>query len=179
MKYLRSTSKRDFIVIPIAVLIEQTLSRRKVRCAGIPLMIWGYLQYHLAGSYRNRVGGGGPGISGPPPEKLVTSGIYSVTRNPMYTGHVIFLGGLAISTGSPYAFAIAIGIVPWFGTRIIDDEKQMRELFGSDYEDYAAKVSRWGFGSVLSLSSASTRFHLHDTNDYEVHELSNRDSDSA
>lgn len=166
MKYLRSTSKRDFVVIPIAVLTEQILSRRKLRFAGIPLMIWGYLQYRLAGSYRSRIGGGGPGISGPPPERLVTSGIYSVTRNPMYTGHVIFLSGLAISTSSPFAFAIAIGIVPWFGRRIVDDEKKMRELFGSDYDDYAAKVGRWGPGSALNTVLESAWSHLcHDTNE--------------
>ena len=84
----------------------------------------------------------------------------------MYTGHVIFLGGLATSTDSPFAIAIAIGIVPWFRSRMIGDEKKMRELFGSDYEDYAAKVGRWGFGSALNIALTSTWSHLrHDTND--------------
>ncbi len=144
LSYLRSTSKRDFVVIPIIVLVEQAISRRRLRIAGVPLMLWGYLQYRLAGNFRSRVGGGGPGVSGPPPDHLVTSGIYRVTRNPMYAGHVIFLAGLTICTGSPIAAAITIGIVPWFRRRIIDNEEQLRELFGDEFADYAKSVGRGG-----------------------------------
>jgi len=154
--YLRSTSKRDFIVIPIAVLVEQMLSRRKTRLAGLPLMAWGYLQYRISGDYRNSVGGGGPGISGPPPERLVTSGIYGLTRNPMYTGHVIFLAGLVISTSSPFALAATIGTVPWLRSRILRDEQRLTELFGKDYEDYAARVTRWGIGPVPNAAWSDT-----------------------
>jgi len=144
MRYVRSTSKRDFVVIPIIVLIEQTISRRRLRFWGAPLMIWGYLQYRLSGEYRNRTGLGGPGLSGPPPEHLVTSGIYRVTRNPMYTGHIIFLAGLAIFSGSRSATAVAIGVVPWFRSRIIENEQQLRQIFGEEFGDYAEKVGRWG-----------------------------------
>ena len=38
--YLRSTSKRDFVVIPIAVLVEPALSRRRLRLAGVPFIAW-------------------------------------------------------------------------------------------------------------------------------------------
>lgn len=107
-------------------------------------MIWGYLQYRLSGEYRNRIGRGGPGLSGPPPAHLVTSGIYRVTRNPMYTGHIIFLAGLTIFSGSPAAAAVAVGVVPWFRSRIIENEQQLREIFGEEFEDYAKKVARWG-----------------------------------
>ncbi len=148
--YVRSTSKRDFIVIPIIVLIEQAISRRRLRARGIPLMIWGYLQYRLAGSYRSRIGRGGPGVSGPPPERLVTSGIYAMTRNPMYLGHIIFLAGLTISTDSPIALAVTIGVIPWFRGRIIENERQLQELFGTEFDDYAARVGRWGPGSNVA-----------------------------
>lgn len=167
VRYLRSTSKRDFVAIPIMVLIEQAIARRRLRIWGIPLMIWGYAQYRLTGNYRSRVGGGGPGVSGPPPEHLVASGIYRVTRNPMYTGHVIFLAGLAISTGSPAAAAVAIGVVPWFRSRIIENEQQLREIFGTEFEDYTKKVGRWGPGrslvsrareSFVAKNSSNTQF---------------------
>ena len=148
-RYLRSTSKRDFIVIPILVLIEQAISRRRMRPWGIPLMVWGYLQYRFSGNYRVRMGGGGPGVSGPPPEHLVMSGIYRVTRNPMYTGHIIFLFGLAICTSSPSAITVAFGVVPWFRQRIIENEQQLRRLFGDQFDDYATKVGRWGPGWTI------------------------------
>ena len=74
----------------------------------------------------------------------MTSGIYRITRNPMYTGHVLFLAGLAFLTGSPFALAVAIGVVPWFRTRIVGDEQRMMDLFGTDYDAYRARVGRWG-----------------------------------
>jgi len=155
--YLRSTSKRDFIVIPIIVLIEQAIARRRLRVAGVPLMIWGYLQYRLTGEYRSHIGGGGPGVSGPPPEHLVTSGIYRLSRNPMYAGHVIFLAGLTITTGSPIALVVTLGVVPWFRSRIIENEQQLRELFGEEFATYATEVGRWGpRPALVSLARTTT-----------------------
>ena len=60
----------------------------------LPLLPWGYFQYHLVGRYRTRLGGGGPGLSNPP-ERIVEAGIYRWMRNPMYLGHIIFFVGLA------------------------------------------------------------------------------------
>ena len=59
---------------------------------GVPLLVWGYAQYRLSGNYRTAHGGGGPGIE-VPPERIVDSGIYAYTRNPLYLGSLI----LAIS----------------------------------------------------------------------------------
>jgi len=80
-------------------------------------MIGGYLLYRFGGEYRVKVGGGGPGLSGPPPENLVTTGIYAYTRNPMYSGHVLSLFGTAILTSSPLALAFAVANLPWFDER--------------------------------------------------------------
>lgn len=142
--YLRSTSKRTFVVFPLAVLSEQAVAKRSLHFIGVPLMAWGYLQYRFGGNYRTGIGGGGPGVSGAPPEQLVTSGIYKVTRNPMYTGHIIFLLGLTLSTLSPLAFTMTVAVIPWFRARIIEDEKRLLELFGSEYAAYMEKVGRWG-----------------------------------
>src|SRR5665811_1340284 len=87
---LGSTSTRTFMVIPAAVLLEQAHRRRPLRPRWLPVMAWGFLQYCYVGRYRNRYGGGGPGLS-LPPERLLSSGPYAVTRCPMYLGHLIFL----------------------------------------------------------------------------------------
>lgn len=143
MTSLRSTSTRTFLLYPALVFAEQRLARRRVDPRWLPLLAWGYLQYRWAGRYRSRVGGGGPGM-GRPPEHLVTTGVYGITRNPMYLGHQIFLAGLALTSRSPLAAMLLVGHVPWFDARVRRDEHALRERFGDAYADYCAHVPRWG-----------------------------------
>jgi len=75
-RWLRSTSNRTYVVYPIAIIAYELLLHRgglEVQPAGVPLLVWGYLQYKLAGRYRLRKGGGGPGLS-VPPLRLCTDG---------------------------------------------------------------------------------------------------------
>jgi protein-S-isoprenylcysteine O-methyltransferase Ste14 len=96
---LSSTSTRTFLVLPAVALAEAAVVRRRPRLRWLPLLHWGYLQYRLGGRYRSARTGGGPGM-GTPPERLVTTGVYALTRNPMYLGHLVFLTGLALTTRS-------------------------------------------------------------------------------
>ncbi|MGH3662139.1 MAG: methyltransferase family protein [Micromonosporaceae bacterium] len=139
---LGSTSTRTFLLYPALVALEQGLRRRRPDVRWAPLLAWGYLQYRMAGRYRSRLGGGGPGMSNPP-ERLVTSGIYGLTRNPMYLGHQIFLAGLALTSRSPVATALFLGHIPWFDARARRDEAALRARFGADYERYRKQVPRW------------------------------------
>lgn len=106
------------------------------------MLPWGYLQYRWSGAYRTRHGGGGPGLS-KRPERVVTSGVYGLTRNPMYLGHQVFLAGLALATRSPLATLLFVAHVPWFDARAREDEAGLRELFGPSYAAYCAEVPRW------------------------------------
>jgi hypothetical protein len=139
---LTSTSTRTFAVWPALVAAEQLIARRPVRVSWLPLLPWGYLQYRLSGAYRSRLGGGGPGMSRPP-ERIVTTGVYRWTRNPMYLGHQIFLAGLALATRSPLATALLVAHVPWFAARAREDEQALEASFGAAYESYRRSVPRW------------------------------------
>jgi hypothetical protein len=108
----------------------------------LPLLAWGYLQYRLAGRYRLRLGGGGPGMD-TPPESLVTSGPFALCRNPMYLGHVIFLAGLALSLRSWLGAAIAVGTALFLQFRVLRDERRLAERFGEPYMQYCSRVKRW------------------------------------
>lgn len=77
------------------------------------------------------------------PDRIVTTGPYAWSRNPMYAGHLIFLAGLAVASGSPIAVAALVGHVPWFVRRVRRDEERLRARFGAAYDDYAARVPRW------------------------------------
>jgi len=108
----------------------------------LPLLAWGYLQYRLAGRYRLRLGGGGPGMD-TPPERLVASGPFALCRNPMYLGHIIFLAGLALSLRSWLGGAIALWTALFLHFRVLRDERRLAERFGEPYMQYCSRVKRW------------------------------------
>ncbi len=108
----------------------------------LPVMAWGYLQYRLCGLYRTRHGGGGPGL-GTPTERLVTSGPYACTRNPMYLGHIVFLAGLAMALRSLLGALLTVGVAIWFHARVLRDERRLAAQFGETYREYARRVKRW------------------------------------
>jgi len=75
---------------------------------------------------------------------LVISGIYRITRNPMYLG-MLFL----IISFTFYKLSLAGAIViPSFifyinKYQIEPEEYEMRKKFGENFEDYCKKVDRW------------------------------------
>ena len=143
---LQSTSFRTFIVYPLLVIAWEWWlrdGRLRVEPWFVPLLAWGYLQYWLIGRYRTRRGGGGPGMH-VPPDRLVTSGPYAWCRNPMYLGHLIFLLGLTLTLQSLLAAGITVASAVWFHDRVRRDERRLRERFGQPYDDYCARVRRWG-----------------------------------
>ncbi len=149
-RFLRATSRRVFVVYPVVLLLVEWLlkgNELRLSAAGVPLLAWGYLQFTLAGRYRSKHGGGGPGLANPP-ERLVTTGIYAYTRNPMYLGMLIFLAGLAVLLHSYIAALLALAHVPWFHRRVRADEARLFERFGEQFAEYREHVRRWVPGIV-------------------------------
>ena len=76
--------------------------------------------------------------------KLVTSGPYRFTRNPMYLGLVIATLGIAVWVGAWPMFIAPIAI---FATtnwvHIPFEEAKMRRQFGATYDGYVGRVRRW------------------------------------
>jgi protein-S-isoprenylcysteine O-methyltransferase Ste14 len=144
-RWLRSTPKRTFLIYPICIVAFELGARRGVLVVhawGAVLLIWGYLQYRLAGAYRVRHGGGGPGVD-IPPEHILSAGPYGYLRNPMYLGHLIFMLGLAITCSSWLAAALFAFHVGWFHRRVLRDEANLKQRFGAPYVAYQTRVKRW------------------------------------
>ena len=142
-----STSMRTFVVLPAAVAAERALRRRRPHSAAVlvaaPVLATGYGLYRWCGQYRLRRAGGPAGFSQGRPDELVTTGPYALTRNPMYLGHLVFMSGLTLGTGSPVAAAALAGHLPWFAARVRRDEQRLTELFGGQYDAYLVDVPRW------------------------------------
>lgn len=75
---------------------------------------------------------------------LVTTGIFRLTRNPMYLGLTTVLLGWAVFL-SNVAALIAIPAFAAYITRfqIVPEERALSVLFGKDFLAYACRVRRW------------------------------------
>jgi protein-S-isoprenylcysteine O-methyltransferase Ste14 len=75
---------------------------------------------------------------------LVRSGVYRVTRNPMYVGLLCVLVAWAVFLSSAWALLGPLIFVLYIGRfQIAPEERALAKLFGSEFADYQAKVRRW------------------------------------
>lgn len=143
-RFLMSTPKRTFILYPLCVIAFEFAVYDNLTIAwwGLPLLLWGYLQYKLTGRYRHGIAKGSSGME-LMPERIVDHGPYRYTRNPMYLGHLIFMTGLVVTFESWLALAILVANAIWFQRRVLSDEARLTAAFGTEYTDYKARVKRW------------------------------------
>ncbi|KAG2389440.1 hypothetical protein C9374_014000 [Naegleria lovaniensis] len=75
---------------------------------------------------------------------LVTSGIYSYCRNPIYMAGVLIQLGISCSGNS---WLPLLCLVPWFLAlnlfTIPGEEKGLEKLFGNEYLEYKKRTKRW------------------------------------
>ena len=79
------------------------------------------------------------------PDKLVTTGVYRYSRNPMYLGFVVAILGVAILLGGTLVSLFVAGVFfvitdRWY---IAYEEKMMIDTFGKAYIEYCHNVRRW------------------------------------
>jgi protein-S-isoprenylcysteine O-methyltransferase Ste14 len=87
---------------------------------------------------------GQPTDPGRPTREIVTSGVFSVSRNPLYLGGVCFLVGIAVVFNLPWALALLLpAMVACHYILIAQEEGYLTAEFGEEYSKYAATVRRW------------------------------------
>lgn len=77
------------------------------------------------------------------PRHLVTSGIFSYSRNPIYVAFFIPLGSIAIFSISAAIAAIAIYVLAMNLTVIRKEERDLLAAFGDEYARYLSSAPRW------------------------------------
>jgi protein-S-isoprenylcysteine O-methyltransferase Ste14 len=76
--------------------------------------------------------------------KLVVSGPYRLTRNPMYLGLVLISLGIAFWVGALPFFVVPLLVLATTNlVHIPFEEAKMRRQFGADYDNYTRAVRRW------------------------------------
>ncbi len=78
------------------------------------------------------------------PSKLVVSGVFRISRHPMYLGMFMILLGESVLLGSLLTFIFPFAFVAMMKYIFIGDEdKNLEKAFGKKYLDYRKKVRRW------------------------------------
>lgn len=75
---------------------------------------------------------------------LVASGIFRVTRNPMYLALALILAAWAVWLGNAAGVVLIAAFVAYIDRlQIAPEERALRTKFGEEFEAYARKVRRW------------------------------------
>jgi len=75
-------------------------------------------------------------------DNLVTTGIFSHCRNPLYVGNILILAGLGVASNSIIFIAIATPLFIFFYQAIVRAEENfLRNKFGHEFTDYCSRVN--------------------------------------
>lgn len=76
--------------------------------------------------------------------KLVTSGVFGVTRNPMYLGLLLLLAAYAVHLANPVAILGLVAFVAYLNRfQIVPEEAALTAAFGDEFTAYRQRVRRW------------------------------------
>ncbi len=75
---------------------------------------------------------------------LITSGVFRISRNPIYLADLLILAALAVWLGN-IVNLLVLGLFVWAINRfqIAPEERALTRLFGDNYIAYCSQVRRW------------------------------------
>ncbi len=139
------------VVVPVS--LPRAFWEPVIVLAGFVLVVTGLIFIVLA--RRELARQGQPTDPGQPTGKLVTTGVFAFSRNPLYLGGVCLLAGVALAFNLPWSLVLLIpAIVACHTLLIAPEERYLAARFGVEYVHYAASVRRW-LGRVRKLESRS------------------------
>jgi len=85
-----------------------------------------------------------PTDPGQPTSKIINTGVFAMSRNPLYLGGVIVFMGLALALNLLWALVtLLLSIIICLYVLIIPEEQYLAAKFGEEYKEYTASVHRW------------------------------------
>ncbi|MFT4150906.1 MAG: isoprenylcysteine carboxylmethyltransferase family protein [Paracoccaceae bacterium] len=102
---------------------------------GLALILWSMATLRAART---------PVMPGKVPVRLVTTGPYAVSRNPIYLGMAVILGAAGLWLGAPFSLLMVPVFMAVISKRfILPEELRLAEAFGADYEGWKRHTGRW------------------------------------
>jgi protein-S-isoprenylcysteine O-methyltransferase Ste14 len=85
-----------------------------------------------------------PTDPGQPTSQVVKTGVFSISRNPLYLGSAILFFGIALTMNMLWTLvALLASILVCHYVLIIPEEKYLAAKFGREYKEYITTVQRW------------------------------------
>lgn len=134
------------IVITIAGIVlscKEYFDFGKIEVLNIPLKIIGILfiifgvYLYLSANFKSKL------FDNITENKLVTTGVYSIVRNPIYSAFLLACTGVVCIANNVVLFVIPV--LGWAFMTIVlklSEEKWLKNLYGDEYVEYCKKVNR-------------------------------------
>jgi len=102
---------------------------------GLSLMLWAVRLFELSDQDPK------PWLATP---ELIFSGVYRVTRNPMYLGLSLLQAAFGFGLRSPWVLLLVpVSMVGVYCVAIRHEEAYLEQKFGEPFIDYKSRVRRW------------------------------------
>ena len=153
------TDKSDFLLVPMVLAIAYTVLANTF---GLPMweplikpfwetVIPGWIGLVLCGlaiiGFALTLASFGDsfrvGIDEEKPDKLVTTGMFSISRNPIYVCFLMFFTGLFLIHRNIVIAAAVILFALAIHRQVLREEKFLKSYYGAEYEAYCRKVRRY------------------------------------
>ena len=154
-----ATDKSDFLLIPCIMLIVYTIIARTF---GLPMWeplvmpFWNTHIFGWVGIALCTVAVGGIaaslisfgnsfriGIDEKEPDKLITTGMFAFSRNPIYVCFILFFFGMFLIHRNIVITSWLIFFTLIIHRQILREERFLSSHYGTDYDDYCRKVRRY------------------------------------
>lgn len=123
-------------LLPFWYLTNPTLQKTGWVLLLLSLIVVWISQSQMANSWRI-------GIDEKNKTKLVTNGMFSISRNPIFLGIMIANVGLFLVIPNAFTLLIISLSTISINTQIRLEEEFLKQEFGNDYLEYSKKVRRW------------------------------------
>ena len=87
-----------------------------------------------------------------PKDKVITKGVYSISRNPMYIGLILMQIGLGIICSSWLYLLLTLVLLILLNENLSAEERYCLYRYGDSYREYVNRTPRW-----IGIPKAETR----------------------
>jgi protein-S-isoprenylcysteine O-methyltransferase Ste14 len=85
-----------------------------------------------------------PTDPGHPTSQIITTGVFSISRNPLYLGGICILVGIGLALNLAWVLVLLLpALVVCHYVLVAPEERYLAAKFGEEYRTYAGSVHRW------------------------------------